>query len=434
MVVMPSARLARPHRWSGILAWALWALAMLGIAATIWLHQLLVQAGRPDLMTLDPLLVIGGVSAATVGAVVGTRRPAHPVGWLLLAFGLSLGATGLAAAYGPYGLLVRPGALPAASLVALYYPASATASLACMGFVMLLTPTGSLPSPRWRGWAMVAAAAPLAGLLAVPLAPSPRGSYQALDSPFDFRTLNGALLVTNRLALAVTVLAILVGAGSLVVRFRRARGVERQQLRWVALAATVVGLAAAVALPALALGATSLIGSLVAQVCVAILPVAVGAAVLRYRLYDLDRIISPHAQLRSAHAAARRRLRRAGPGARRVPRPKLQPGGGRGTLVVAALFQPARRRVQRAVDRRFNRRRYDAALTIQAFSTRLRDEVDLDTLTAELLGVVDQTMQPTQVSLWLRSSVRSAQDQSRTGSPPAAWQPAATSRSETTAS
>jgi hypothetical protein len=291
MAVTPAARLAQPHRWPGVLAWTLWALAMLALVASVWLHNLLVQAGRPELMTLEPLLVVAAVSAATVGAVLAGRRPAHPAGWLLLAFALFLGATGVTAGYGPYGLLVRPGALPGASVVAWYHPAFATAALACMGFVMLLTPTGSLPSPRWRWWARVAAAAPLASLLAVPLAPPLSGSYQALDNPFDFHTLHGALLITDQVALAVTVLAVMVAAGSLVVRFRRAHGIERQQLRWVALAAVLVGLAAAVALPAVA-GATGLIGDVASQFGVAVLPVAVGAGVLRYRLYDLDRIIS----------------------------------------------------------------------------------------------------------------------------------------------
>jgi hypothetical protein len=434
MAVTPAARLARPRRWPGVLAWTLWALAMLALVVAVWLHNLLVQAGRPDLMTLDPLLVVAGVSAATVGAVVASRRPAHPVGWLLLAFGLFLGATGATAGYGPYGLLVRPGALPAASLLAWYYPAFATAALACMGFVMLLTPTGSLPSPRWRWWARVAAAAPLAGLLAVPLVPPPLGSYQALDSPFDLHTLDGVLLVTDQVTLAVTIVAIMVAAGSLVVRFRRARGVERQQLRWVALAAALAGLAAAVALPALALGATGLIGSVAAQFCVAVLPVAVGAAVLRYRLYDLDRIIS----------------RTLGYGLLTV----LLGGGYAGvvlglgqllgrdsslvvaaaTLAVAAAFQPARRRIQRVVDRRFNRRRYDAAQTIAAFSARLRQQVDLDTLTAELLAVVAQTMQPTSVSLWLRPSVTASQEQRSTAASHAASELTAASRSARTAS
>jgi hypothetical protein len=373
----PAARLTRAGPWLGVLAWTLWALVMLALVATVWVHHLLVGAGRADLMTLDPLLVIAGASAATVGAVVATRRPPHPVGWLLVAFGLFLGATGATAAYGPYGLLVRPGALPAASVVAWDYSAFATAALACMGFVMLLTPTGSLPSPRLRWWATLAAAAPLAGLLVVPLAHPSAASYQRLDSPFDFHTVHGVLLVTGQVALAVTILALMVGAGSLVVRFRRARGVERQQLRWVALAAALVVLGAAVGLPALALGATSLIGTVASQFCVAVVPVAVGAAVLCYRLYDLDRIISRTLAyglltllLGGGYAGVVLGL------GQLVGRDSSLLVAG-ATLAVAAALQPARRRVQQTVDRRFNRRRYNAATAIDAFSARLRDQVDL---------------------------------------------------------
>jgi hypothetical protein len=174
-----------------------------------------------------------------------------------------------------------------------------------------------------------------------------------------------------------------------VVRFRHARGTERQQLRWVALAAVLTSLA--------------------------VLPPAIGAAILRYGLYDLDRILSRTL----AYGLLTLLL---GGGYAGVVLGLGQLLGqdsslvvASATLVVAAAFQPARRRIQRAVDRRFNRRRYDAARTIQAFSARLRQQVDLDTLTAELLAVVDQTMQPTRVSLWLRppaqhSAQRSAID------------------------
>jgi hypothetical protein len=232
------------------------------------------------------------VSAATVGAVLASRRPAHPVGWLLLALGLLMAAGGVASQYAPYGLLARPGALPAASTVALYYPAAAVVPLAVLGFVLLLTPTGSLPSPRWRWWARIMVAVPVGYLLVVTLAPKPSGqSYQAVDNPLDLHAFGGIVLVANQVALAVTNLAVVVAAGSLVVRFRRARGVERQQLRWVALAAGLVALVTVVVLAALALGAFVLAGW-VGSVCVVVLPVAVGAAIARYRLYDLDRIIS----------------------------------------------------------------------------------------------------------------------------------------------
>jgi hypothetical protein len=182
------------------------------------------------------------MSATTVGAVLASRRPRHPVGWLLLAFGLSLSVGGVAPAYAAYGLLARPGALPAASAVARYWPALTVIALTALSFVLLLTPTGSLPSPRWRWWARVTAAAAASLLVALAAASGPLDpQYQlAVGGPFDFRGLGGVLLVVNQLALAFTTLAVVVGAGSLVVRFRGARGVERQQLRWVALAAALV--------------------------------------------------------------------------------------------------------------------------------------------------------------------------------------------------
>jgi hypothetical protein len=403
MTLTPTARLARPSWWPGVAAWALWALAILGQAATVWLHQLLVQAGRPELMSFDPLLVVAMVSAATAGAVVASRQPTHPVGWLLLAFAVLLAGTGVAAAYGPYGLLARPGALPAAGFVAVYYPPLAVAALACLALVLLLTPTGSLPSGRGRWWAWTSVAVPAAFLLVVTVAPKPSPlHYRALDSPFDLDAFGGVVLVVDLLAQAVTILAMVVAAGSLVVRFGRARGVERQQLRWVALAAGLVAACAALALVGLALGTSALIGSVATEFFVALVPVAIGAAVLRYRLYDLDRIISRTVSyglltllLGGGYAVVVLGL------GQLVGRDSSLVVAG-ATLAVAALFGPARRRIQRLVDRRFNRRRHDAAQTIAAFSIHLRDQLDLNTLSAELLAVVDETMQPTQASLWLR--------------------------------
>jgi hypothetical protein len=386
------------------LAWALWALAILGMAALVWLDQLLRQAARPELVVLIPSAVppmLGAVGTATVGAVLAGRRPAHPVGWLLLAFGLSLSAAGVATSYANYG--VAQAEAPAAGLVALYAPAAILIAMAGSGFILLLTPTGSLPSPRWRWWAGLTAATPVVLLLVATLlsTPSDRRAH-ALASPLDLHAIGGGLLVAYRAAFTVTIGAVVVAAASLAVRFRRARGVERQQLGWVALATVLVTLLALVNLAALALGAYAL-APLVGGLNPLILAAAIGAAILRYRLYDLDRIISRTVAygLLTLLLGGGYALVVLGLGqllGRRSP--SLVVAGA--TLAVAALFQPARRRIQAVVDRRFNRRRYDAAQTIQAFSARLRQQVDLDTLTTELLAVVDQTMQPTQASLWLR--------------------------------
>jgi len=410
--VTPAARPAQPRPWSGVVAWALWALVVLGLAAGFWLDHLLRQAGRPDALNTAVGPVVATVSAATVGAVLAGRRPRHPVGWLLLAFALSLTANGVAGGYAPYGLEARPGALPAAAWVAMYYPATALAAFACLGLVLLLVPTGSPPSPRWRWWAWFAAGAPAVLLLAMPLAPRPPDwRYHAVDNPLDLRPFDGALLLANRAALTVAVLGVLVGAGSLVVRFRRARGTERQQLRWVVLAAALTGVGMLASVVLVAAGNQVLVGW-VAGACVAVLPLAIGAAVLRYRLFDLDRIISR--TLAYGLLSIILGLGYAGVvlGLGQLLGRDSSLVVAAATLAVAALFQPARRRVQAVVDRRFDRRRYDAARTIEAFSARLRQQVDLDMLTTELLTVVEQTMQPTMVSLWLRPPVERSWRQS----------------------
>ena len=213
----------RPRRWLAGLAWALWALVMLGLAVVPWMDRLMIRAGRPDLAVWVPDAVVGPVlavlSATTVGAVLASRRPRHPVGWLLLGFALALTASGVITSYVTYGLLARPGALPAVHLVARYYPATGAAALALLSLVLLLTPTGSLPSPRWRWWAVITAATPVALVLVVPVAPG-RSDPQLLlaSSPFSDRALGGVVLAATRVALAVTTLAVAVAAGSLLVR------------------------------------------------------------------------------------------------------------------------------------------------------------------------------------------------------------------------
>jgi hypothetical protein len=405
----PGATTAWPRRWTAGLAWLLWALTFLALPATAWLDRLLRQAGQPELTWLhlgSIPQVVAAVSAATVGAVLASRRPAHPVGWLLLGLGLSLTLWGLTFEYTRYGLVARPGALPAASYLAGFHNGVTLMWLSCAGFVLLLTPTGSLPSPRWRWWARVAAAAAGVWLLGSVVHPAPLyPEYPTIGNPLAVPFLPGPLLdATIPVGGAVVLVALVVGAWSLVGRFRRARGVERQQLRWLALAAGLAAVALLIAMVALMgyLGSNLLDAALGA--CAALLPLATGAAILRYRLYDLDRIISRTLAyglltvlLGGGYAAVVLGL-----GQLLGRDSSLVVAGA--TLAVAALFQPARRRIQQAVDRRFNRRRHDAAQTIQAFSARLRDEIELATLTTELLAVVDQTMQPTQASLWLRPS------------------------------
>jgi hypothetical protein len=415
MAVSPEARAARLGWWPGVLAWAVWALTLLGLAVGAWLDHLLRQAGSPEtawlLQASSVPLLVAAVSAATVGALLGSRRPAHPVGWLLLGLGLLVVVNVIVSGYVGYGVVARPGALPAAGYLAGISNGVQVLWLACGGFVLLLTPTGSLPSPRWRWWARVAVAAPVLLVMLSAVDPQPMlPEHPTVDNPLALPVPMGLLLAVAAVDAVIVLATLVAAAGSLVVRFRRARGTERQQLRWLAFAAA---LAAVALLVAVAAGVMAKDGVVLAALgtCVALLPLATGAAILRYRLYDLDRIISRTLAyglltvlLGGGYAGVVLGL-----GQFLGRESSLVVAAA--TLAVAAAFQPARRGIQAVVDRRFNRRRYDAAQTIQAFSARLRQQVDLDTLTAELLAVVEQTIQPTSVSLWLRPSVSASQDQ-----------------------
>jgi hypothetical protein len=405
-VVTPVAPAARPRRWAGVLAWAVWALAMLGLAVAAWLDQLQRQAGSPEMAwLLQPAsvpLLVAAVSAATVGALVGSRRPAHPVGWLLLGLGLLVVGNGVVSGYVTYGLVARPGALPAASYLAGIANSIQVLWVACVSFILLLTPTGSLPSPRWRWWARVAAAAPVLLVVLAAVDPQPLlPEHPEVGNPLAVPVPTGLLLAVAAVA-AVLVLVTLVGAaGSLVVRFRRARGTERQQLRWLAVGAALAAMALLVAVAAGAMGRDGVVLAALGT-CVALLPLATGAAILRYRLYDLDRILSRTLAYGLLTVLLGGGYAGIVLGLGQLLGRESSLVVATATLAVAAVFQPTRRRIQALVDRRFNRRRYDAAQTIQAFSARLRQQVDLDSLTGELLSLVEQTMQPTQVSLWLR--------------------------------
>jgi hypothetical protein len=404
---VPTASRASSRSWLAALAWAL---ALLGLAATVRLDQLLIETGFPQLTAVlsrgHLTSAAAAVSAATVGAVVASRRPDHRVGWLLVALGLALAASGFAFSYTRYGLVAWPGAVPAAGYLAGFANGTVFLYLFLAGWILLLTPTGTLPSPRWRWWAGLQLAAVVLAFLSSALDPAPLyPEYPEIGNP-----LGVAALASGPLAASVPVGALLllvglpVGAVSLLLRFRRARGQERLQLRWLAVGAALAALALVVSLTALVFeGSEGVVFQAAFGVCVMVLPLATGAAILRYRLYDLDRIISRTL----AYGLLTVLL---GGGYATVVLGLGQLLGrdsslvvAAATLAVAAVFQPARRRVQQGVDRRFNRRRHDAARIIEGFGTRLRDQVDLTTLTGELLAVVDQTMQPTRASLWLRS-------------------------------
>jgi two-component system, NarL family, sensor kinase len=373
-----------------VLAWAVWLLAPLGLAAVAWFDHLQRQAGNSDLVTLDASSVpfmVAALSAATVGAVLASRRPRHPVGWLLLAVGLSVIALGFAGAYASYGLPTWwPGSLTwSGSLGTLYVPAYQSVGMVllavCLGFILLLTPTGSLPSPRWRWWAWVTAAAPVIALVSLVLLPfEPQPFDWLTPNPLAISVLKGPLRLLNRLTWIISGLAILVGTWSLVVRFRHARGVERQQLRWVVFAGTLTGMtmlamvATILALvTGIAIAPPILFGWLVA-VGVALLPLAIGVAILRYRLYDLDYLISRtvvYGLLTAGGVAVYVAVVKL---AERLLREGVGLGGSLlATAVIAIGFAPARDRLQRWVDRRLYGERHDPVQAMVRLGERLRD-------------------------------------------------------------
>jgi hypothetical protein len=412
----PAPKLAGGSPRRGMFLLGLCALAGGLQAATVWLT--LDQWQGLSLPDRVASLAFVGIVLPVVGfgALIVARRPGNQVGRLLLATGLAVGTSALAQTYAKAGP-----SLPGVRLAA-WVSNWLWVSLGLLVVLLLLVyPEGRLPSPRWRAlaWAAVVGyglaalcSALYPELPALPGSRNPTGVYGPAG-----QLVRVAFSVLNWLLLPVEVAAL----GSLLVRFRRSRGVVRQQLKWLAYGAALTLLVWLVPLPGWLGRWQEAAGNLVAWA----LPAAIAIAVLRYRLYDIDRLINRTlvyglltALLGSAYAGAVLALGQVFGGVGRDP-PSWAVAGT--TLAVAALFQPARRRIQQAVDRRFNRRKYDAAQTIQGFSTRLRDQVDLDTLSSELLAVADQTMQPTQASLWLRSSPHGSSGTARSQARPTTW-------------
>jgi hypothetical protein len=336
---------------------------------------------------------------ATIGLILTLRRPANPIGWLFAAAGL---AWSLPIPVEPWlvRLVGEQRPLPLVAQAAAVYGEFNWAPATVLGVILpaLLVPDGRLRSRRWRPVAAAGVAAAALVLVGAGLAPA-RLENLPIANPFGLAGPAGA--VAGTLAVVGTFLwaaAMVASVACVVLRFRAARGVERQQLRWVA-----AGAAAAVA--GLLAGALTLQGSVVSSSLystVLCIPLGVAVAVLRYRLWDLDRLVSRTVTYALVTALLIVPYLLVVPAASRL-------AGGAGNLAVAAatlaavaLFAPLRRRIQDLVDRRFNRRRYDAARTVEAFAVRLREQVDLDALSAELLGLVERTVQPTQASLWLR--------------------------------
>jgi hypothetical protein len=385
-------------------AWSLWAASGVVLVLAVVLSI--------QVETVPFSLSFGAVLAAfaTVGAVVAARHPRNAVGWLCLAVGLLGSLNALAVPYAAYAFVTRPGSLPGGLVMAwlslwLSYVWGLTFT-----FLPLLFPTGRPPTPRWRPVAWAAALVLVATCVVAAITPGPMDEQQRWPrNPLGFESAAAALQGADQSLTLCLVVVMVLCAASLLVRFRRAQGIERQQLKWFSYAIALFALVYVVyLLTTLLWGAwiSNTASDVVFGIGYGLIPVSAGIAILRYRLYDIDRIINRSlvyglltALLGGIYIGVILLCGQLFGGITDDP-PNWAIAGA--TLAVAALFQPARRRVQRLVDRRFNRRRYDAGRTIEAFSVRLRDQVDLNTLTTDLLGVVDQTVEPTTSSLWLR--------------------------------
>jgi hypothetical protein len=340
------------------------------------------------------------VAASVVGGLVATRQPANPIGWILCGFGAFMGFAAFAAGYAQ---AAPDDAAHGLGQAATWFANWSFAALTALAFfVLLLFPDGRLPSPRWRfvAWCGGLAAALLA--IGTALYPGPMTDYPDVTNPVGVEgPAVQALLLAGEI---LTVPALVAAVVSVVVRYRRADETARQQIKWLAVAgvftlcSSLVGAAIALLGPP-AVGYTLILLGMIA------IPIAIGVAILRHRLYDVDRVISrslTYGAVTLLLAAAYTGLVLAGQAVF-----SSFAGGSNlaiavSTLVVAALFLPLRSRVQRVVDRRFYRRRYDAQRTLAAFGARLREQVELDGLRADLQGLVAETMQPAHVSVWLR--------------------------------
>ena len=393
------------------LAWSLWALTVPTTILTLFLASL----NEPSSSSWDKVLLPVVILAfATVGALVGSYRPGNAIGWLFLSGALLWIVGELTLEYGVYALITDPGALPAGVWAAWFGAwARGTGWFLIVTFLLLLFPAGKLPSPRWRPVLWGAMGFVVLYTLSSWLTPKtnevrltsvshPLGlEYKSMGLLYEFVNITFPLLI--------------VACGmAVIVRFRRSRGDERQQLKWFAYAVTVMTVVFVIWF-SFALAGLIAPSSVMYDVPLIGLPVATGIAILKHRLYDIDVIInrtlvygSLTATLVALYFGAIVVLQRFFV---LLTGQQSTVAVVASTLLIAAMFTPMRRRIQGLIDRSFYRSKYDSRKTLEAFSARLRDETDLNAVSDDLVGVVRETMQPAHVALWLRRDTVSKGEQ-----------------------
>ena len=388
------------QRTSTRLAWALWAVTLAEVVVFA-----VLAAQRWPLLTSSRAISLQSALLAiaypVMGAMIASRRPRNPIGWIFLVVGLSTATSAVANALGTDAKVVGVPGAPAGAIWGLWLNQWVWAAgwIAIPTFVLLLFPDGRLPHRRFRPVAWLAGLSIGAALVGGILSPDDggegvRGYYNPVVS------VSKSVDVLDMVAIVALLVAGLGSIAALVFRFRRSRGDEREQLKWFAFA----GVATIVLYFGLSVEAKTGWEQALGFLAIPLLPAAAAIAILRYRLYDIDRIISRTVTYTLVTAVV------AGVYVLIVLVPTAVVGTGHAptgliagaTIIAAALFRPLLRRVRDVIDRRFNRARYDAAGAIDAFAARLRDDIDIDELTNDLQTLVLHTMEPRHVSVWLR--------------------------------
>jgi hypothetical protein len=401
-------------------AWMLWGLALLLAAVGLLFGVLAFSAPLPEgrgpllasIAVQDAVVVLYGV----LGGLIVARHGRNVIGWIFCFVAVSLGILSFASGYADYALYARDDTLPGAALAAwvvnwLFIPAVYVS----MCYLFFLFPDGRPASPRWRPviWAVSIVAA--VATLSSAFEPGRLFTFPTVVNPFGLGEPFGRVaVVANDITDLAAMPVFLVSLASMVARLRGARGRERLQLKWITYAATLTATSFAVSFLAGSLSedwrAVSDLFFLAGVVGFAGIPVAATAAILWHRLYDIDVLINRTL----VYGLLTLSLTVVYVGGivltqgffRALTGQETRLAVVASTLAMAALFGPLRRRVQAFIDRRFYRRKYDAAKTLEAFSVRLRDETDLDTLGEDLVGVVSEAVQPAHARLWLRPLAR----------------------------
>jgi hypothetical protein len=390
------------------LAWSLCGLSLVLTALSLFLFALnLFYSGAHDYDYYWLQNAVQAGSFSIIGAIIASRLPANPVGWLFCAAASTIAVECLSAEYAIYALLARPDSLPLGEALAWLAFWVWIPSIGCIVLSLLLFPNGELPSSRWRWLAWLSVLLTIAGAVWVALSPGVIGNLGFSRNPLGIEGLpRGYKPVQTIMSALVFVAAV----STLGLRLLRTRGIERQQIKWPAFVAVVAGVGSVLYDTAIseAIGLRWLewAGYVVVVAALVSFPISIGIAILRYRLYEIDILINRTLVYGSLTATL---VALYFGGIVVLQRVFVLLTGQQSTLAVvastlliAALFTPLRRRIQSFIDRRFYRRKYDARKTLKAFSSHMRDETDLEALSDDLVGVVRETMQPAHVSLWLR--------------------------------